>query len=337
MSRIYWHSPSGEAELHGSERAWLDHVARGPAVIAWDLGDSSMELERAAQIMAMVPEVPDTEYGANYLHTGLRKAIAEHGANMASLKNSKPPYWGPTSYEERGGHLQSLRVRLRDLNLVVGQYKLHSSNVELNTALKLGSDPVKLAAKISGWCETHCYIEGPDREWAAGIIDEGLDVGIYRRGLWYVDRVHDSLTEGPRAEQPDAKFISEGWEDVLTHLRSRDDEPVVLSYSVCDGFPNPEEALDYMPPWPGGVELDYNALTDQQQVEHGRLQEEWYDLPSERQWELGMAGLRQNKPWARLAPDTLSTIFFSWPVTVYDLLAPDRDERVAAAFAAGEA
>jgi hypothetical protein len=174
-------------------------------------------------------------------------------------------------------------------------------------------------------------------DWLAGIIDEGLDFGVYRRGMWYVNRVHDELTEGPRAEQPDAKFVSQGWEDVLTHLRSHDDEPVVLSYSVCDQFPNANEALDYLPPWPEGVPHSYDALTYEQQAEHDRLWKEWYDLPSERQWELGMAGLRQNKPWARLSPKTLGSIFFHVPVSVYDLFAPDRDDRIAAAFKAGEA
>jgi hypothetical protein len=334
VSRVYWHSPSGEAELYGSERAWLEHVARGPATVAWNLTDSADDLAKSQQILAMVPEVPDGEYGSNYLHTGLQEAEAEHNANRAALKADKPPFLhSRLRFDAQRQHLQSLRMRLRNLELVVGPHRLHSSNVELNTALKVGSDPIKLAAKIHGWCEAHCYIEGEDRGWAADIIDEGLAVGVYRKGMWYVSRPHDPVSEGPRHEQPDAQFHSQGWEDVLTHLRSRDDEPVVLSYSVCDQFPNAETALDYLPPWPEGVPERYDALPKKDQIKRDRLREKWYDLPSEQQWELGMAGLRTNKPWARLSPKTLGTIFFCEPVTVYDLLAPDRDERVAACFA----
>lgn len=41
-----------------------------------------------------------------------------------------------------------------------------------------------------------------------------------------------------------------------------------------------------------------------------------------------LAGLRRKQPWARIAPDTLATSSFGPMVTVYDLFAPDRDERV---------
>ncbi len=305
---------------------------------AWGLDDSSMELERAAEIMAMVAEVPDGEYGANYLHTGHRKALAEAAANRAQFVGQRPPFHNVrTTYDAQRMHIQSLRIRLRDLDLVVGEYKLNTSNVGLNTALKMGSDPMKLAAKIHGWCETHCYIEGEDREWAAGIIDQGLDIGVYRRGMWYVPRPHDSLSEGPRSEQPDAKFISQGWENVLTLLRSRDDEPVVLSYTVCEGFPDHSDTAEYWDSWPEGVEHSYTKLSPEQKEERERLSEIWYERPYEEQWELAMSGLRTRKPWARLSPKTLGTVFFHVPVTVYDLLAPDRDERVAKAFAAGEA
>lgn len=46
-----------------------------------------------------------------------------------------------------------------------------------------------------------------------------------------------------------------------------------------------------------------------------------------------MGALRERRPWARLAPDTLTEVTFGPPVTIYDLFAPDRDERVRTAFA----
>jgi hypothetical protein len=306
VSRVYFHSPSGDAELRGSERAWLRHLAEGPALAAWDL-DNSGGYDRAVEILAMAPEVPDRGYGENYLHNYLREAQEQEAANRATYKLREPgqPYPGPTSFEPQRRLVQALRTSLQvmGLDLDVAGRRLRSVNVDLNTALVAGSDPVRLAAKIHGWCESHCWVEGPDREWMAVIIDEGLRTGLYRRGLWYADQ-----PEGPKD-----RWSDQGWEDVLTLLRSRDDEPVVLSYSVTDRFPNQEVA--------GWTAPD------------GEDPDAWYEVAAEEQWRLGMAGLRERRAWARLAPDTLTEVTFGEPVTVYDLFAPDRDDRVRAAFA----
>jgi hypothetical protein len=82
----------------------------------------------------------------------------------------------------------------------------------LNTALIMGSDPVKLLARLHGQCEIHAYVEGPDRAWLAGIIERGRTTKVLRAEM--------------------------GWEGVVALLRARDDSPVVTSYSVCERFPN---------------------------------------------------------------------------------------------------
>jgi hypothetical protein len=184
-------------------------------------------------------------------------------------------------------------LRAGGIDLEVAGYALHSRPIELNTALIAGSDVVALAAKLFAWAEAHCWVEGPDRAWIAGLIRHGLDVGIYRRTL----RNHD-----------------QGWASVLDLLDSRDDEPVVLHYSSGGYFPNPDIA---------GV--------DGTDIE-GR--DAWSELPPGEQWATAMAGLRDERPWAQLTPDTLRTTTFGPGVTVYDLFAPDRDDRVHRAFAA---
>jgi hypothetical protein len=138
----------------------------------------------------------------------------------------------------------------------------------------------------------------------AGIIEQGVRVRIFRPGA--------------------------GWEDVHGFLRAHDDEPVVLSHSTEDSFPNADIAAGWMPPWPEGVELDWRALTEEQQEQRQARREEWYELPDDEQWRLGMAGLQARRPWARLAPDTLAAGTFGPAVTVYTLLAPDRDDLVRA-------
>jgi hypothetical protein len=85
-----------------------------------------------------------------------------------------------------------------------------------NTARRAGPDAVKLAARIHWQCEVHCWCEGGDRAWLAGVIGGGLQPG------------------GPFAGGPGRQLE---WEPVVEFLRSRDDEPVVLSWSNGGQFP----------------------------------------------------------------------------------------------------
>lgn len=330
MSRIYWHARNRTAELHGSERGHLEHVACGPAVAAYDLDVTSLHaIHRAAELLALVPEPPAGEHGANYLHRDLRAALAEERRSTGSFDPE------PSRRLIRG-----LRtgLRARGLDLVVAGVHLRTANLDLNTALVAGSDPVRLAAKLNGWCEQHCWVEGPDRKWLADIIDEGLRTGLYRRGFWYVGEV----TNMPAKDHPNRKWSDQGWDDVLALLRESDDGPVVLSYSVTDGFPNSKIAGWEPPPMPDGWEPDW-ADTEEGHAEWERdyptpedkaahyldtAGDQWYDLPEEERWDMAMAGLRGRRPWAQLAPHTLTEYYFGIPVTVYDLFAPDRDERV---------
>jgi hypothetical protein len=88
--------------------------------------------------------------------------------------------------------------------------------VNLNTALALGNDAVRLCARLHGQCEIHAWVDGPNRAWLAGIVEDGRRCGVLR--------------------------TDQGWEALAGFLRERDDEPVVTSYSVCDQFPNAHTA-----------------------------------------------------------------------------------------------
>lgn len=334
MSRIYFHSPSGTADLRGSERGWLRHLAQGHADAAWDLGGPD-DFEHAARILAMVPEVPEGEFGSNYLHRYLREATEQERINKAAYEGWRPgqPLRHPTSHGPQHRLTAALRTRLHGdgVALDVAGVRLHSRNIGLNTALAAGSDPIRLAAKIDGWCESHAWVNGPDRAWLADVIGEGLRAGMFRRGFWYSNE-----PDGPKDQWSD-----QGWEQVQELLRARDDEPVVMSYSVGDSFPNRdiagwEPTIDpnWLPDWADGDgfnEWSEMTATEQDDCRRGCAEDQWYELPAAERWEMAMAGLRQRRPWARLAPDTLSEVAFGIPVTVYDLLAPDRDERVRAA------
>lgn len=318
MSRVYFHSPSGTAELSGSERVWLDYLASGPATVAWDFDThASSGFDRACELLAMVPEAPEGEYGDNYLHRYLREAQAQAVRNKAIYQSWTPgtPLPGQPDLEPERRLISALSTAMkgRGLTVIVAEVQLYSRNIDLNTALVAGSDQVALAAKIHGWCESHCWVEGPDRVWLADLIDRGLETGLYRRGMgWEGPARHDT---GP---------------GVVPLLRSRDDEPVVLSFSVCDGFPNADVG-DWMPPWPEGVPREWDALAEEQQEAREQRGEEWYELPADQQWSISLAGLRAERPWARLAADTLRSVTFGESITVYDLIAHDRDDRIRAA------
>lgn len=324
MSRVYWHSRERTAELRGSERAYLDYVSQGPATAVWDLGGYSA-FENALHIMEMVPEVPDGEYGANYLHTYMKAAVAQDERNKAYY-SQRPgqSYVGQPDFEAEQTFLRALKTRLSgsgDVILEVGGHALSARTITLNTALVAGSRPIQLAARIHGHCEIHGYVEGPDRAWLAEVIDEGLDAGIYRRTLMY-----GSVPEAGI----DAQLCSQGWEDVQALLRAADDDPVVMSYSVCDGFPEAATHLD----WPGRPVESWQEYSDDEQRAVTEFQESWRELDAETQWDGGLAYLRQTRPWLRIGPDTLHLPRFGNSVTAYDLMAPDREERVARAFAA---
>jgi hypothetical protein len=267
MSRIYFHSPSGDAGLSGAEREWLASLARGPAKTAWDLDG----LDAASRVLAMVPQ--EGADSPTYLHRYL--ADAEATRQFADIQTL----------------LTSLKVAMRvhDMALVVHGVRLMVVDVDYNTALVAGADPVALATKIHGWSEIHTWVEGPDRAWFADIIERALAAGLYRRGMGW--------------ERP---FSEDDGPGVVPLLRARDDEPVVLSRSYGDPFPRPEIAGWTQP----------------------AQREEWHRLSGEEKWRIAMAAHRESGQWCRLSPDTLRTSFFSSPITAYDLTNPDRAEYV---------
>lgn len=297
MSRLYFSSPSGEAAVGGAEWHWLRRLAQRPGEAAWDLDD----FDRATQIMALL--TPDQ--GTQHLFDDFEKVSA-------------------VDYEPQRQFVQHLRTSLRVNShpMLVAGIELRSANVELNTALVAGSDLVRLAAKLSMWADRFPFVEGPDRAWLAGLIEQGLKSGMYRRSL----NGHEI-----------------GWPGVIEFLRSREDEPVVVHYSVEDSFPSravadwpaPEMPGDWAPPWvrteEGRAEWDAEERPNVRQSywdEH--VSDLWYELPEAERWERSLAGLREKRPWIRLYPD-LSHYTFHLGVNVYDLFAPDRDERVLAA------
>jgi len=244
MSRIYWHSEDEDtAEVHGSERA---HAG----VLCSDLLVVSLGVNRRW--------IDDRDIAAyRRVVTGYVKESSDHRFVL---------------------DFQSWLSGIGENYFLINGRDVSVFTAALNTAYVLGSDPMKLLARLHGQCELHCYVEGANRAWLADIIERGRTVGIMRK---------DS-----------------GWESVVTLLRSRNDSPVVTSYSVCEQFPNSGIASWQAPEDEDG-ELNYDA---------------WYDLPDEDRWSLAIAGLRKRKGGLELKPGNWNTFYFGSGVNGFHIL-----------------
>lgn len=219
MGKVYFHSPSGEAELRGSERAHAGWLTSAIGIAALDLRVESLrfiECEFAGRV-------------------------------------SRP--------EDVAGAEVSLRVGSASFALPSGRYDAWEAL--LNTCLVLGSEPLCFLARMHAQCEIHAWVDGPDRAWLAGVMGDGCRVGLMRDG--------------------------QGWDDVTALLRARSDEPVVMSYSVCDQFPS-RDVAQWKPP------LGEDGAPNR---------DAWYDLDEAERWRLAMAGVQD----MRFGPDTLRRPF----------------------------
>lgn len=271
MSRVYFHTPSGEAELHGSERAWLSTLCRDVTVGLLNLQHNGDRIREIAPGRPGWPPFPEPMEFAAFQQwcRSMELAITAGGAGDVLYWKDKP---------------------------------IDSFDLVLNTACRVGGDPLKLAARIHGQCEIHGWCDGKDRAWLASIINDGLRAGLFRRGL------RPELAPGQPGE-----WQSQGWENVTRLLRSRDDEPVVMSYSVCDQFPN-----QYVADW---------------EPSEGAGEDAWYDLPDDEQWRIAMDALRSRRGQLRLSPDDWDTYYFGHGLSVLDIIAADRHERLDRALA----
>jgi hypothetical protein len=264
MSRVYWHSPSAEAELWGGERAWLSGLVSDIAI-----------------------GVLDPFYSADTL------------SELITAQCDKPPARGERiTWASRFG--TSLSVGFSENLLTWKGRQLDALSLQLNTALRVGNDAVRLAARIHGQCEIHCWFEGKDRGWIAGIITEGLAGGVFRKGI---------------SDQFGGASRDIGWEDVRAMLLDSDEEPVVLSYSVCEQFPDPY-VIGWQPP------------ADDCERPHDDTSEQWYELSSEERWRLGMTWLREQRGGLQIKPENFSTYTFRHGLSAFDIKAPDWRERL---------
>jgi hypothetical protein len=180
MSCIYFHTEDSEARVSGCERASMGLTL---ADIAWSF------LASHAQ-----------EYGD-------RESILRAVLNDSYVSRGSGP-----RFKEMLATAFRISMGSDGPRFLIEGVTTDPFIVHLNTGFRIGADPLRLFARLHGQCEIHTWVDGPNRNWLAGIIEEGRKSGLYRKDM--------------------------GWESVIELLRSSDAGPVVTSYSVCEQFPN---------------------------------------------------------------------------------------------------
>lgn len=157
------------------------------------------------------------------------------------------------------------------------------ADFQINTAMFLTCDPLRLLLRIALTGEHHCWIAGPDRARVADIIERGLRHSRVLRA----DMGWDAPVRGEQS--------------LISLLRAGDDEPAVFSHSFGSPFPHADFGT-WQPPLSDGVH-DLQDL-DQDQWEQSR--KAWDALDTDTQWEHSLAGL---VGYRRLDPADLHTPF----------------------------
>ncbi len=153
-----------------------------------------------------------------------------------------------------------------------------------NTALAVGGDVLKLAARLDGQCELNAFVEESNREWLARIIERGRRSNILRAEM--------------------------DWEKVLELLRFSVRGPIVSSYSGTSSFPYEELAIQEGV-WtrPGGFRY---------------AEEAWEALPKAEKWRLSVEALRRRNQKhngkLELRPDDWEDYYFGQGVSAFDLM-----------------
>lgn len=218
MSYLAFNTREREVHVRGWERHRLPGIVRdfGTGMLALHAGAPSLE-----RLMELTPEESPARYPTREPGWGLQQAECFR------------LFLGHEDFLSYRGHV------------------IESWPLLLNTVLDLGSDPFKLAARFAGQYYSHCWIPGPDRKWAADLIEDGILTDVFRLEIQSQDigNVPGTFVK---------TRLDTGWPDVLALLRETDQGSVVLSVSTGDDFPNgyrlgiPDDAWEEITEKPNG-------------------------------------------------------------------------------------
>lgn len=199
------------------------------------------------------------------------------------LRPYLPEFWRRVDAEEVKYFVNGSRAFGGGLLNIEG-YELDIGTLALNTSMEIGSDALRLLARLHAQSEIHCWVDGPNRGWMADIIAAGRTEGVLREEM--------------------------GWDELADFLRSRDDEPVVCSYSVSDSFPN------------------YGMLPESHRLKKREAKgddiddilDAYYRMRWQTQWKLCMGELRSRTGRLEMKPDDWKTYHFGDGITAGRLI-----------------
>lgn len=260
MSRIYFHTKNHEAlEVWGGERRWLANLCNDMLLASLNLHNTSPDDEFCQRLLDML-------YPKTHHLFAAWEMIPWDDTRRLELGDDKPrkSYQGVRDFL---GHFRTSMVVPGDVRLKIAGHMIDVFELALNTAIAGGSMPVKLAARIHGQCEIYGHFKPEAWPWLAETIEEGLDLGLLRKWIWGHCPACDSLVHGSFEKKncPKCKGTGRGkhqdigWQGLLKFLRETEPELLVMSYSVCEGFPPSAAAKDPddpdpRPTWDAGVE-----------------------------------------------------------------------------------
>jgi hypothetical protein len=180
------------------------------------------------------------------------------------------------------------------------QYQGHTVDtwdLVLNTALAVGSGPMRLAARLAGQMGSHVWIDGPDRAFVADLITEGLVQDVFRLEIQVTDP--SPVVPGKSV----TKRHKAGWADVIELLREDNQGPVATYVSTMDDFPD-----------------SYTLGINDADV--------WEDMENDQVWDLAELWLRNRHSGWQIKADGFDSYRFGHLLTVFDLKATDWEARL---------
>lgn len=266
MSSVAFNTMSDTVFVGGAERAWASQLCR--------------------QMMDGVLDFASFPAGGDSTLVRLMKMVRPDGV-MSRMADP--------------GLLSSMIHHGRE-TLVWNGHAVDAFSLALNTAIVLGSDPMRFSARMHGQCEIHGWVAGRNRWWLSDIIEEGQESGVLRKAY---------------------QTQYENWPGVVTMLRDESQTPVVMSYSVCESFPSAGLAVPASKP--------YNTMTEADRLAREHEVKAWHALDYHVKWNQAFAAL-QSQPSLEMRPDAWKQFRFGHNLSALDILANDWMKRFDRAF-----
>jgi hypothetical protein len=162
MSRVYFHSEDGTAELLGCERAYADGIVTDIAVGLLDLDWNAERLSSLVSSSHYIRHHPE-----------------------------RTPGW-------QSSYTTAFKIGSKGLVTWKGR-EIDPFDLRLNTAMLVGNGQVRFLARLHGQCEIHGYVQARNRTWLAALIREGRASGLYRSDMGWeeVADLLDNSKPGP--------------------------------------------------------------------------------------------------------------------------------------------